>query len=104
MGLVACPVRRQRNVLRLQRPWIAGHLGAERRVHEALDRRYAAIARRELNDAAATRRAPIPNVSVGADAAAAVSLACLLPAAADEELACLIFGEPRQHLGFYPTG
>ncbi len=87
LEFVAGAVRGQRDVVGLQRHRIGPHGAAERRVHEALNRRHAAVAGGQLQDAPAARRELIADVPVGAHVGAAKPVDRLLRVADDEELA-----------------
>ena len=71
----------------MQREIALGHLLGKRGVHEPLNRRHAAIAGRELQDAAAVLLELCPDLPVRVDIGAAEPVDRLLRVAHDEELA-----------------
>ena len=87
LRLVGGAMRRQRHVAGLQRQLVGGHLRRERRVDEPLDRRHAAVARRQLQHASAAALELPADAPVGADVGAAEPVDRLLRIADDEQLA-----------------
>src|SRR5436853_74877 len=92
-----CPAVAGRDwAIGLQRRSVSGHLVRERGVHEMLDLRHAAIARREMQDTPAARLEPIAYVPIRADVGAAEPVDGLFRIADDEQLSGHVVGEQLQ--------
>ena len=116
LAVDAWPVTGERDVARLQRQVVAGHHGRERGVHERLDLRHAAKARRQVHKRGAPLLDPAADLAIDGDVGAAEAVDRLLGIADDEEaaglrlrlapvgLARIVGGEEQEDLGLQRIG